>query len=170
MNMERPRATTVILSLLLASAVLHAQVTNSDLRSTGGTVNARIVEFVKSKQGKKVGHGECWDLAAEALTAAGATWDGQYTWGLEIDPLKDSVLPGDVIQFENVIFEWEEGNAVNRETMPHHTAVIVEVKAPGVFVIAHQNYGPIGRKVGTSDLVLARKTKGKLLVYRPQGG
>ncbi len=166
--MERPHTAVVALSLMLASTVLHGQVSNSDLRATGGTVNARIVEFVKSKQGKKVGHGECWDLAAEALTAAGATWDGRYTWGVAIDPLKDSVLPGDVVQFENVIFEWEEGNSVNREAMGHHTAVIIEVKAPGVFVIAHQNFGPNGRKVGTTDLVLARKKKGKLTVYRPQ--
>jgi len=169
MNMERSRMAVVAVLLLVIPAVLRAQVTNNDLRVTNGTVNARIVGFVNSKQGKKVGHGECWDLAAEALTTAGATWDGRYTWGLAIDPLKDSVLPGDVVQFENVIFEWEEGNSVNREAMGHHTAVIVEVKAPGVFVIAHQNFGPNGRKVGTSDLVLARKKKGKLTVYRPQG-
>lgn len=159
--------------LALAAFVLPfgsvAQITNGSARTVGTDLNAAVVEFVNGKMGKKVGHGECWDLAAEALTAAGATWDGKYAWGLVIDPERDVVLPGDVVQFENVVFEWEDANSLYRESMPHHTAIIVEVKSPGVFVIAHQNFGPAGRKVVTGDLLLAHKKKGKLIVYRPQG-
>ena len=145
-----------------------AQITNGSARTAGTDINSAIVEFTNGKMGKKVGHGECWDLAAEALIAAGATWDGKYTWGLVIDPMKDAVLPGDVVQFENVVFEWETDNSLYRENMPHHTAIIIEVKSPGVFLIAHQNFGEHGRKVGASDLVLAHKKKGNLTVYRPQ--
>ena len=147
---------------------VSAQVTNGEGRVVAANLNTAIVEFVQSKIGKKVGHGECWDLAAEALIAAGAMWDGKYAWGLVIDPEKDAVIPGDVVQFENVVFEWEADNSLYRENMPHHTAIIIEVKSPGVFVIAHQNFGQQGRKVGTGDLVLAYKKKGKLTVYRPQ--
>ena len=147
----------------------YGQVTNVEARALPASLNQRIADFAKSQMGKKVGHGECWDLAAEALTSAGAVWDGKYAWGLVIDPEKDAVLPGDVVQFENVVFEWQEGTSLYREDMPHHTAIIIEVKSSGVYVIAQQNFGPQGRKVSSGGLVLAHKKKGKLTVYRPKG-
>lgn len=161
--------TTAIAMLLLPVAATNAQTTNADYHKKPGSVNEQVVDFVQDRMGKKVGRGECWDLAAEALNSAGATWDGSYGWGVVVDPGKDSILPGDVIQFKDVELEWVEGNSRNRMTMPHHTAVVVEVKAPGVFIIAHQNFGPIGRKVGTTELVLAHVKKGRTTFYRPQG-
>lgn len=158
----------LLLALLFGMGGL-AQTTNSAFHQRTGTINQRVLAFVQSNMGKKVGRGECWDLAAEALNNAGASWDGGYGWGVVLDPGKDSILPGDVIQFKDVELEWEEGNSRNRMTMPHHTAVVMEVKAPGVFVIAHQNFGPIGRKVGTTELVLAHVKKGRTTFYRPQG-
>lgn len=158
----------LLLALLLDMGGL-AQTTNSAFHQPTGTINQRVLVFVHGNMGKKVGRGECWDLAAEALNAAGAAWDGSYGWGVVLDPAKDSILPGDVIQFKDVELEWEEGNSRNRMTMPHHTAVVMEVKAPGVFIIAHQNFGPIGRKVGTTELVLAHVKKGRTTFYRPQG-
>ncbi|QQR85161.1 MAG: hypothetical protein IPJ76_11085 [Flavobacteriales bacterium] len=163
------RQTSVALMLLLAASTTSAQATNTSYRQKPGTVNEQVVDFAQERMGKKVGRGECWDLAAEALNNAGATWDGSYGWGVVLDPGKDSILPGDIIQFKDVELEWEEGNSRNRMTMPHHTAVVMEVKAPGVFIIAHQNFGPIGRKVGTTELVMAHVKKGRATFYRPQG-
>src|SRR4051812_6439423 len=54
-------------------------------------LNLKVYSFVKSSLGKKIGRGECWDLAAQALDKAGASWDGQFGFGDKIDPLKDCV-------------------------------------------------------------------------------
>src|SRR5664279_3849155 len=65
-------------------------------------LNKSIITFVKTKIGKKVGKGEFWDVAAEALNFAGAKWDGQYKFGKEVNYKKDCVFPGDIMQFEGI--------------------------------------------------------------------
>lgn len=130
-------------------------------------LNQRVVDFVREHVGRRVGRGECWDLAAQALDAAGAKWDGDYAFGRKLDPEKDTVLPGVIVQFEGAEFRWEEGRAIHTITMPHHTAVILEVKAPGSFVIGQQNTRETGRKVGTGELVLSRRVKGRIGFYAP---
>lgn len=120
--------------------------------------------------GQRVGRGECWDLAAEALNAAGAEWNGDYGFGREVDPDHEPVHPGDIVQFERVEFRWEEGRDVHTIRMPHHTAIVMEVfgaMAPGAYIIAQQNTEETGRKVGTGNLVLSRRTKGKISFFRP---
>ena len=62
-------------------------------------LNKEIIEFTTSKIGKKVGSGECWDLAAEALDYAGAKWKRSYVYGRKVDLSEEKVLPGDIIQF-----------------------------------------------------------------------
>lgn len=130
-------------------------------------LNQRVVDFAKSKMGKKVGAGECWDLAAEALNTAGARWDGLYGFGELVDWRTAEVHPGDIVQFENVDIERREGATVRRERYGHHTAVIMDVRDKGDYVIAHQNMQGIGRKVGLGDLVMGHVRGGKLLFYRP---
>jgi hypothetical protein len=131
-------------------------------------LNREVVQFAKSNIGKKIGRGECWDLAAEALNKAGATWDGQFGFGKKIDPLKDCVYPGDVIQFKNVRIKYQKGNTFYLEEMDQHTALVYEVKGKGSFVIAEQNTSRLGRKVGLNDLALDNVTKGKLQFFRPE--
>lgn len=137
-------------------------------------VNLRIVSFVREHMGEQVGRGECWDLAAAALNAAGAKWDGDYFFGRKVDPDREPVLPGDIVQFEHVEFRWEEGRDVHTMRMPHHTAVVLEVlgavsgeKVPGAYVIGQQNTRETGRKTGTGDLVLSRRIKGRITFFRP---
>ena len=130
-------------------------------------VNRRIVAFVREHMGEKVGRGECWDLAAGALDSAGAKWDGDYGFGPKLDLKRDVILPGDIVQIEGAEFRWEEGRDIHTMRMPHHTAVVLEVKAPGAYVIGQQNTQETGRRVGTGDLVLARRTKGRIDFYRP---
>jgi len=130
-------------------------------------LNQHVVDFVKSKMGKKVGAGECWDLAAEALNTAGARWDGLYGFGDVMDWKKAEVFPGDIVQFENVDIERREGTAVRRERYGHHTAVIMEVRAKGDYTIAHQNMQGVGRKVGLGQLAMSDVRGGKLIFYRP---
>src|ERR1044071_2271253 len=102
-------------------------------------LNQRITAYVKNTIGKKIGRGECWDLAAEALNSNNAKWDGKFEFGLPIDPKKDCVFPGDVIQFKNVRVAYRKGNTFYEEEMDQHTALVYEVKEKGKYVVAEQN-------------------------------
>lgn len=130
-------------------------------------LNREIVELTRKQIGKTVARGECWDLAALVLNTTGASWDKKYEYGRRVDPSRECIYPGDLMQFEGVQIKYQKGNAVYTETMAHHTAVISEVKARGVFMIAHQNTGAFGRKVGISELDLTTILKGKYYIYRP---
>ena len=66
------------------------------------SVNQKIVSFCNNHINKKVGKGECWDLAKEALDFANAKWTPPYNFGKIISPKKEVVLSGDIIQFEKV--------------------------------------------------------------------
>ncbi|MES2513620.1 MAG: hypothetical protein V4580_05720 [Bacteroidota bacterium] len=131
-------------------------------------MNQKIVAFAASKLNKKVGTGECWDLAAEALKSINAKWDMQYKFGKEINYKKEPVYPGDIIQFENVVLTYEIDKRKYMEKMSHHTAIVYEVKGPNNFTLIHQNTGYTGRKVGTSPLDLNTLTKGKFKVFRAE--
>ncbi|MBL7952118.1 MAG: CHAP domain-containing protein [Flavobacteriales bacterium] len=131
-------------------------------------LNRRIVELVTAQQGRKVGRGECWDLAAYALNGASAHWDGAYDLGRLIDPGKEHILPGDILQFEGVVMEHRTANGMERYSFMKHTAVVIAVEEPGKVRIAHQNFGTAGRKVSTLDLQLADLVEGELLFYRPK--
>ena len=130
-------------------------------------LNQKIINLVSKQVGKTVDRGECWDLAALVLNQTGAKWDRRYAFGRKVDPAKDCIFPGDLIQFEGVKIEYTQGRRVYTETMTHHTAIIYEVKTKQIFVLAHQNTATSGRKVGLSDLDLRTIVKGKYQVYRP---
>ncbi len=130
-------------------------------------LNQKMVEFVDANLKKKVGRGECWDVAAEALAHAGASWDGRYEFGKLIDPEQQDVLPGDILQFENVVARDRSGNVTREERMGKHTAIVYRVLDTGVYDIAHQNTDLTGRKLGVSRFLLDSVVRGKVLVYRP---
>ncbi len=130
-------------------------------------LNQQVVEYTKQSIGKKIGRGECWDLAAGALNSIGAKWDGNYVYGKKLDVKTDCIYPGDIIQFERVKLKYEKDGLNYVEEMSHHTAVVYEVKAKGSFVLAHQNTRFSGRKVGLSPINLEDITKGKFKIYRP---
>lgn len=130
-------------------------------------LNQKIISYVTTTIGKKIGHGECWELAAMALNLNQASWDHKYKYGKEIIPAKECVYPGDIIQFEGVMLRFHKGSREYKETMEHHTAIIYEVKAKDVFVLIHQNTAFSGRKVGLSELDLKTVARGKIRMYRP---
>lgn len=125
-------------------------------------VNQKIVEYCKKQEGKKVDRGECWDLAAFALNDANANWKPPFNFGTKYDFRKDSILAGDIIQFENVEFKGENYSMA----MPHHTAIVFEVLADKKCVIAHQNFAG-KRKVQFTEANFADVKKGSLQFYRP---
>lgn len=131
-------------------------------------LNQAIVAFVTSHMGQRVGSGECWDLAAQALDRAKADWDGAYGYGKPVDPMKACVYPGDIIRFQKVTMRHFDSGRTFTETMSEHTAVILEVTGPGSYVVGHQNTSGTGRKVGSSTIDLRHVVSGKYTVFRPQ--
>ncbi|MFC2111178.1 hypothetical protein ACFLQ5_01860 [Bacteroidota bacterium] len=129
--------------------------------------NKIIIDYVNSVIGKKVDRGECWDLAYQALTKAGAQWDGAYNYGKLVDPEKEIIHPGDIIQFKNVKVKYKVNRAIYTETMKHHTAIVYQVIGKGVYKIAHQNTSEFKKKVGISDFTIDNVVAGKLKFYRP---
>ena len=130
-------------------------------------LNRRIIEYVESVIDKKVDRGECWDLAYQALNRFNAEWDGKFQYGKLINPKRESVLPGDIIQFKNVKIRYQITNTTYTEFMKQHTAIVYKVKRKNVFTIAHQNTEFSGRKVGLSDINLNHIVKGDVKIYRP---
>ena len=130
-------------------------------------LNKKIIEFVNINLNKKVGRGECWDLAAQALNTHNAKWDKKLNYGTRVDYTSECIYPGDVIQFERVYLEEKVDGGTFRSEIPHHTAIIYEVKSPGQFMIAHQNYNNKKRVVLTS-LNMNNIKRGKAMIYRPQ--
>lgn len=135
-------------------------------------VNNRVIKYVKTVIGSTVGRGECWDLADQALTFADAQFDKTsqrtiYTFGKLYNPDKEKVLPGDIIQFENVMVSYKDGNMIFTENYRHHTAIVYDVKTSGSFQLAHQNTSFGGRKVALSEFNSENVKKGKMFFYRP---
>jgi hypothetical protein len=158
------RALIVLATFILQSFSISTSDPNCD---SIPELNKQIIDFVKTKLNKKVGHGECWDLASEALNSAGAEWDHDYKFGKELDLKKDCVFPGDIIQFEKVKVEFEKNGSFYKQDLQHHTAVIYKVNEKNSFIMAEQNTSQHGKKVSLSPIDLNNITKGKVTIYRP---
>jgi len=154
----------LICSLLLSFIGLSAFQPDNKIPSA----NAEIIKYVQTVIGKKVDRGECWDLANQALTRINAVWDHEFKYGKLLDPSKDAIYPGDIIQFKKVkvVYKVDELTTTT-ETMAQHTAIVYQVLAKGEFILAHQNTGFSGRKVGTSRFNLSNVKRGKVMIYRP---
>ncbi|MDI1354842.1 MAG: hypothetical protein PSX36_07985 [bacterium] len=130
-------------------------------------LNKKVVAFVKTQISKKVGRGECWDLASEALNTVGATWDHQFSFGKELKKSEECIFPGDIIQFEGVELNYRRGNRIFHEDLAHHTAIIYEVNSKGNYVLAQQNTDSHGRKVGLDPFEIQSVSKGIVKIFRP---
>lgn len=155
----------IIFSLFLFFIFINA--TSFQETTAVPPLNQKIIDYVNTVIKKKVDRGECWDLANEALTRINAKWDKKYTYGQLVNPEKDTIYPGDIIQFYGVKMKYKVGKEEYTEEAKHHTAIVYKVKVKGIYDIAHQNTGFSGKKVGISEIDLATVTKGKLKFYRP---
>ena len=82
---------------------------------------------------------------------------------VKIDPKKDTILPGDIIQFKNVKMADNKGQTWSFST---HTAIVYKVIGKGVYQVAEQNVNGI-RKVKIDDLNYNNLKSGKMIFYRP---
>lgn len=154
-----------VFAIAFSSTILLAQAPVSTVEV--GTPGEEVAAFAEAAMDTKVGTGECWDLAQYALNKAGANWDGRYGFGSKVDTRTQAVQRGDVVQFSKVLVERRNGNSIEQETMGHHTAIVLEVHEPGRYTLAHQNFGPAGRKVGRYELVMADVKRGTVTFFRP---
>ena len=153
--MKKHRFLVLISFFLFSSLAVNAQESSA--------IAKKILAFCDLNKGKKVGKGECWDLAKEALNAAGATWAPPYVFGKELGK-KETLKAGDIIQFENVKIEYPDGAW---KELPHHTAIVYKVIDGTKFTMAEQNANG-KRFVIFSEIDLSYVKKGKYTVYRPQ--
>jgi hypothetical protein len=183
------RRLTFLLALGFLSLGLVAHGSDNDLKLP--KLNLKILTFCKKSMGKKIGNGQCADLAYRALMYAGAESPdnfrdhprrGDYVWGEliyghKIDEDKHMetgdrklVRPGDVIQMRDVIIEHVEETEefITRETIDadHHTAVVSNVSSDALtYQIIEQNANEIPT-VTTGTLHLNDMKRGYVLVYR----
>lgn len=130
-------------------------------------INNKIIGFVDSVMGKKVGRGECWDLAQAALDYCNADWKRPTYYGIPLDPAKNEIIPGDIIQLYNVRLEYN--NKIEYFGLPEHTAIVYKVISKNNFKIAHQNVAG-KRFVILSNFNLKYVKTGTMKFYRPVAG
>jgi hypothetical protein len=141
-------------------------------KSGNRDINDCIMSYVNSVMGKTVGRGECWDLAQEALDGCGADWNRPWIFGTLLDPDKDTVKPGDIIQFKSVklVEKFPDGGTKWQVFgAPDHTAVISAVQGLRQYTLAHQNTEG-KRFVIVSSVNLNLMTSGRYRIYRPVAG
>ena len=158
-NIKFIRCTLLILVLFISSFVFAQKFEDKVIPP----LNKKIIEYVDQVKGKKVNRGECWDLLNRSLEYSGAEWKPPFVYGEEINPEKDIVYPGDMIQLYNVKATTLDGT---EWSFTQHSAIIYNVIERGVYEIAHQNVDNI-KKVMISNLDLSTIKKGKIKFYRP---
>ena len=143
-----------------------------------GDMGQQIVKFVKDNFGKKVGTGECADLANHALQSVGAKTsadygvsgpDKDYIWGKLVTRYED-VQPGDVIQFRNVQTVTKIVTGTQTRTITgvyaHHTAIVTENLGAGKFKGLQQATSK--KLVHDFEINMGDKTQGEIWIYRPE--
>ncbi len=152
-----------MLLMFAASCAPKPEVTPSTavFRSQSGNPAPRIAAYCAAQKGRKVGNGECWTLADEAFKSAGARRPGSdmRVWGRRVDPAKEAIKPGDVVEFQSARFS--DGII----TGSAHTAVVVQGGSQEGFTIAEQNWGR--KTVRFRRMSLTNLVSGKVRVYRP---
>jgi hypothetical protein len=135
-------------------------------------LNVKVVKFAEEHKGKQVGNGECWTLAAEALTNAGAQRPGADGVGVLIFGrklgAKEGILPGDIAQFVNAEFVHKDpaGKAPPVTVVfPTHSGIVSKVVGKDITML-HQNFTG-SKNVTTIQFNLADRTGGQVDFFRP---
>jgi hypothetical protein len=138
------------------------------------TVEQQVLVWAQGQVGKRIGKGECWDLAERALEHAGAQTstdlgpvedDTDYVWGETVDDAKD-VEPGFILQLRDHVVttttetrydfpdgSWEEKTEEITVERPHHTAIAKgKLDADGALKTLEQNVKPAGKVVQNKKL------------------
>jgi hypothetical protein len=152
-------------------------------------IGQRMVAFLQSRLGVRLGGGECAHLASEALRVAGGQFfqispdnprPGDYVWGSLVTVISaqhgqvtDSnpsapVLPGDIIQYRNAVF-------ANHAVAEHHTSVVAAVGAGNLPTQVYQQNVGLALRSGTRTIRYTVRQRlnlkglraGWVRIYRP---
>ncbi len=142
-----------------------------------------IATWAAGKVGHRVGDGECWTFAENALKNAnaktsndimgadGVNSDADYVWGTPVSLA--NLMPGDIVQFNYYTVHvdaadgswWEESRGD-----PRHTAIVASVGSNGKVVVYEQNV-PDGGAVKKTTLYFKNTDSitvgGNWWFYRP---
>jgi hypothetical protein len=145
-------------------------------------LNKQVLAFAHENMGKKIGRGECWDLAAQPLKALGATWNNKFIFGKKIGTGGASglklerdmtLMPGDIIHFLKVKTSWTKNypdgrRASGSETigMPDHVAILKKYDGKTLLTLLHQNVSGKRYMVETTTDI-ANVKSGVYIIYRP---
>jgi hypothetical protein len=154
-------------------------------------LGTQVVQFAQARRRRRVGDGECFTLADQALRTAGAksasdfgtiTADADYIWGTSV--AVSSVQPGDIVQFRDYKYtrrndkddgSWQE----NSQERPHHTAIVVSNDGNGLLTVIEQNAPPgsavreiqlgfTSTKFESGGTKVQITVSGQVSFYRPQ--
>ncbi len=131
--------------------------------------NEEIATFARQNLNNRIGRGECWDLAEQALRAAGTRRpnpDDLYVWGDSIQMTQ--MQSGDILQFENFRYDLRietsnpdgsssQSTSFGTRGRPNHTAIIAGVGSHGSVQIWEQNVQGV-RRVAQRDVYLIPTT------------
>ena len=127
----------------------------------------RVAAYAKDHLGQQVGTGQCWDLVDDALRDAGAdtSGDGNYVFGAPVD--LGTVIPGDLLQFENVHFEHHspDGSWYTSD-YPHHSAIVASVSGRTITLLNQNVNG--NQTVQYSTINLNDQTSGTITAFMPK--
>lgn len=144
-----------------------------------------VANWAETKLGQKVGNGECWTLAHDALQKGCGNYayvSDAFNHGAKILTLEasngsvskseqlDEIRRGDIIQYKTCIFK--TASSIRKFGAPDHTSIVLDVKSKGadssetVLEIAHQNANGV-RNVTVDDLNLSELNEGTLTIFRP---
>lgn len=171
-------------------APVGLQAKGGSAKNTAAVSGAQVVNFAIDRMGQRLGRGECFDLADQALRNAGAksaadfgtvVENADYVWGNQVN--LSNVQPGDIIQFRNYRYDRTIDTETRTDTdfqeRPHHTAIVERVGADGAITVLEQN-APEGDPVRRSQLFFSTVTTssggrtttitlhGRFRFYRPQ--
>lgn len=142
----------------------------NELKKAHKMYGRRIVQFCIDYWGKKVGNGECWSLANEALKSINGCMPSQMrTHGCLVystnsaDKYADKPRKGDIIQYKSCKFVRK--SAVLHIGLPDHTSIIIGFKGEYIKV-AEQNIGGV-KSVGKGYICLNELIEGEIRIFRP---
>jgi len=150
------------------------------------TIHQKIVKFLESKRGVRIGGGECAHAASEALRVAGGEFlsaelgedspsSGDYVWGTLVkvvscadDEWKDSdpsakTLPGDILQYGDS--KLLMGNST--WTTTHHTSIVATVNSEHMPISVYQQNVNGHRTLEKDPTDLTKLVAGWIKIYRP---
>ena len=173
-------------SIAFVFFALAASAISKDKKEPVPELNQKVLTFAREHKGKKVGDGTCVSLATAALAAAGAREFPEsggddptdYVWG-ELIENPEKLLPGDVLQFRDALFEGRDESKSWRKSFPHHTAIVAGVsqssKTGLVVTILQQNAGRTNTKLAARQVVKEDRLRfrelqqgGSVKGYRPR--